>query len=160
MEIRTIDKLNVELLLPKNIEIEYFSGHYINESIERNEAWIDLHTLYRGCLTEWSKYFYIKIEQFDKNNYEEVIYNKTYHYNACEDIIVKYDDPYADYEKFELALMNYYISPNEIYFERTITKNNRYIIISARFDKNIERKKDYSLDINAMISIMNSLKII
>jgi len=160
MEMRTIDKLHVELLLPKNIEIEYFSGKYLNDSIVRNEARVDLHTLYRGCLTEWSKYFHITIEQFDKTNYEEHIYKETYYYNACEDKIVKYDDRYADYEKYDLALMNYYISPDEIYFERTVIKNNIYIIISARFDKNIERKNDYSSDINAMISIMNSLKFI
>jgi hypothetical protein len=160
MEWETIEKLHIELKLPKNIDIEYFSGKYVNDTIDRNVAWIRLHTLYSGCLIERNRYFYIEIEQFDKNNYEKHIDKTTYYYDQCDGKKVKYADKYEDYKRYDLANMRYYISSEEIYFERTVSNNNIYVIITAHFDKRSDRKSDYDEDIYPMITIMNSLRII
>lgn len=161
MEYKILEPLNLKLLLPINAKVEYFKGKYINESIERNRADITLHTLYKGCLAEWSDYFYIDIEAFDKKNYLLNQEKLKYYFHCGDNVKKDYMDQFINDEKHEFDGMVYYVSDNEINFFKTIQfDENTFVVISAFYDKRQERKEDYSKDIYPLMTIFYSIELL
>jgi len=159
LKIAQLKPLNIQLLLPINVEIEFFKGKYRGQTIERNEAKIYLHTLYGGCLVEWQRYFVLDVQVFDKQNYDAELDRKTYYEDPCQNFKkVAYDD-FKDYDKYKIGDINYYTSSDRIFFKRYFQlDDNTFVMATADFNKRLDKKANYSRDISGAIDILKSIQ--